>query len=641
MAILTALEALDSRGALPFELRWQVPVPVLLTADSWNPQHQSLRTWLADQLAVRYGFLTSDAYGSDAAGQLAARGKIALFLEGLDQMDAGLRQAALQQLTSEHAIRTVVMSRPRQYAAAAAAVPLSGALVIELMPVPLQDALEYLQRRQYGPAEHMTAAVVQHLQQHPDSPLAQALDSPLSLTLLRADPHANQALLTRAGVHTRREVEDLLLDCLIPRAYSAERPEGLTAEQERPWQTRIDATRTVLELIAARMTETGTTSLAWWRMHYWKPARWRIGANTAAGIIMGAIGMLVFGPIGKYTVNGHTGLRFGTKYGAFMGLCFGSLAGAISEVRDLRPARLTRLDKVLEHCPERMKRRWPQLGSAASALASFNPAIALLIFTAMIMAVGNQGGWPILGHLLFGVPAGLVAAGVTGRAAARERLRPIGRSRWIILRPTRADLLAAVSTGLPIGLTYALTKTTEFGLWAGLFTGFTFGLMTAVARPISNPDTPATPFTHDRDDRRRARRTALVVAVPIGVALGWQNGLAHGPLAGITATLGLATIISLGCMAALSDSWRTTLAFTQLHLHGRWQRFRGDQNATVFPLHGIRFLKDACAKEVMRNSGPFLTFRHTQLQHLLADAYTSRATATRQTSREDHPTPHS
>jgi hypothetical protein len=622
-ALLTMLDALDHRRALPRELRWQVPVPVLLTADSWNPRRQSLRTWLADQLAIRHEFLTSDAYGVDVAGELVRRGKVALFLEGLDQMEQGLRRDALKSLAAEHAIRLVVMSRPDEYADAAASVPFPGALVVQLEPVPVEDAAEHLRRRQDGPGSHSICAVIEHLRQQPDSPLTQALDSPLNLTLLRADIAANEPLLEPGRFRTRRQVGDFLLARFVPRAYSIGRPEGLTEQEERAWNDHIAAQLHKVGFIATQMEG---TDLAWWRMHHWAPARWRLLANIVVGVVvMGALGMLVFGPIGRYTVLGHTGLGFGIRYGAFMGFCFGVLAGAVSEARELRPARRAAVEEFLNRCcPAVVKRRWPQLGGSG-VLALFNPAIALLILTIMIMAVGNQSGHPVVGHLLFGLPAGLIAAAVTGYAATRARLLPINRSRWAALRPTRADLLAALSTGAPIGLTYGLTKTPQFGVLAGLFTGFTFGLMTAVTRPISNPDISTTPFTRWRQDRNRALRIGLVAGTPIGLALGIQNGLAHGPLAGITATIGLGTIIALGCMIGISDCWRTTLLFAQLHLHQRWRHFRHHEHEGVFPLRGMQFLQDAWARDVMRISGPYLQFWHTRLQELLTADYTRDA----------------
>lgn len=627
-AILTILDVLDHRRRLPGEQRADVPVPVRLAATTWNPVRQSLRTWFAGQLTTMYEFLTSSDYGVDAAGTLIRRGKVSLFLEGLDQMAPGLRKQALMHLAAEHSFRVVVMSRPEEYAEAAAAVPLPGALVVQLEPVPTEDAVDYLRRRQDGPGSEDTGALIEHLKQQsrssgqPGSPLSQALDSPLFLTLLRADPTANASLLTADRFQTRRQVEDFLLARVVPRAFSVGRPPGLTEQDSRQWDDHIATQQNRLELVASQMDG---TDLAWWQIHHWTPARWRCLANALAGVlVMGGLGMLVFGPVGQYTVNSHTGIEFGLPYGMFMGGCFGLLAGMISEARDLRPASRDKIEKILERAGlVALKDRWRRHRSGAPA--PFNPAIAVLILAIVTMAVGNQSGH-LLGYLLFGLPTGLVAAAAAGCTASRPRLIPIGRSWWATWRPSRADLLAALTIGAPIGFTYELTKTVRYGVLAGLFTAFTLGLMISVARPVSNPDISTTPFTRWRQDRHRALRIGLAAGTPIGTALGFQNGLAHGPLAGITVALGLGTIIALGCMAGVSDSWRTTLAFAQLHLHTRWRRHRSQDcpgcqqrhGRGVFPLRGMRFFQEACDRDVMRISGPYLQFWHARLQELLA-----------------------
>ncbi|MEV0663878.1 hypothetical protein ACIBI3_21925 [Actinomadura luteofluorescens] len=645
-AILTMLEVLRHRGNLPESARAEVPVPVQLSANTWNPRRQSLRTWLVQQLATSYDFLTGGDYGRDAHRHLVQRGRIALFLEGLEQLDPGLRREALKRLASEHAIRVMILSRSDEYADAAAAVPLPGALILQLLPVPTRDAIAYLTRRQEGPGIDHTRALIEHLQQQeqlpdqePRSPLAQALDSPLNLILLRSDPAANGPLLTLGQYTTRREVEDFLLARLVTRAYSFDRPQDPSQAEELQWRDHIAARRQQLAFLADWMQG---NDLAWWQIHFRSSAAVRCAANCLAGVVvMSGVGALVFGKPGHYTVNGHTGIPFGLKYGAFMGAVFGALAGMISETRDLRPRHQARIEQALRRCcPSALRARWRERYPVGAHIP-FNPAIALLVLAVVSMAVGNQSGHP-WGHLLFGLPAGVIAAAAAGYSASSSRLAPIGRSRWALVRPSRSDLLVALSIGVPIGLTYALTKTTQFGVVSGVFTGCTFGFMISMARPRTSPDNSTTPFSRRIQDRQRALRVALAAATPIGGALGLQNGLAHGPIAGITAILGLGTIITLGCMAALSDSWRTTLTFAQIHLRERWRahryrrRSRRSPRATtpctrceqaLFPLNGMRFLREACDLDLMRPAGPYIRFWHARLQELLATTHTCEPSA--------------
>ncbi|MGH3854233.1 MAG: NACHT domain-containing protein [Pseudonocardiaceae bacterium] len=92
-AILLLLDALAHRDRLDDTQRARAPVPVLLTAHGWDPNTRSVRDWLRDQLTATYPLF---AHRGGAAALVAARDKVALILDGLDEMDATLRPAALQ-----------------------------------------------------------------------------------------------------------------------------------------------------------------------------------------------------------------------------------------------------------------------------------------------------------------------------------------------------------------------------------------------------------------------------------------------------------------------------------------------------------------------------------------------------------------
>jgi hypothetical protein len=95
-AILTVLAAVRHRGDLDDARRARVPVPVLLTAHGWEPpRHQQLGEWLAAQLDAEYPFLRSDAYGRHTAARLVAEGRVALVLDGFDEIADELRPAAV------------------------------------------------------------------------------------------------------------------------------------------------------------------------------------------------------------------------------------------------------------------------------------------------------------------------------------------------------------------------------------------------------------------------------------------------------------------------------------------------------------------------------------------------------------------
>jgi hypothetical protein len=91
-AILLLLDALAHRDRLDDTQRDQVPVPVLLTAHGWDPNTCSARDWLRDQLTATYPLFAHRGGRAEAAALVAVRDKVALILDGLDEMDATLRR---------------------------------------------------------------------------------------------------------------------------------------------------------------------------------------------------------------------------------------------------------------------------------------------------------------------------------------------------------------------------------------------------------------------------------------------------------------------------------------------------------------------------------------------------------------------
>lgn len=581
-AILLLLDALDYRVRLSPGEAASTPVPVLVSAREWDPRRQSLPGWFARQLSTDYDFLQSPEYGPDAAGELVRTGRVSLLLDDFDQMDPSRQVEALRHINRlPRTFRLVVLARTDAFAAAVQAetLHLHGALALELAPVGPDQAIRYLQNHQPFPLADgdPRKKLVDQLQHHPDAPVSRALDTPLNLTLIREDLHATGQLLEPGRFAAREDAEEYLLSRVVPAAYGPNHPPGPPAEQARRW----------LSFLAVKMSR---NDLAWWRMHHWMPMWERCVFNTLAGLILtSCLGALIFGPLGHYAVRGQSGALFGAVYGAGMGALFGLLATLVSELRDPHPRWTARLRSVVQGAPERARRR----------PFAVNPAVALTILLVVTMAVGNQNSYA------FGLLAGIVAACTTGYAATRIRPTSSAGSWWRRFQPGWTDLLAAATVGLPIGLAYGLTKTTLHGAFTGVITGFAFGLMVSVIRPVADADSPPTPDMVWRNSRSRALMIGLTAAIPISLVLGFQNGRTNGLLAGVIAAAGFGLVIALGTIAAVSDLWRTSLVFAQLWLRG------------LFPLRGMRFLNDARDRHVLRTAGPKFQFKHDRLRTAL------------------------
>ena len=574
VALTHRKEATHAQGTKP-------PVPILLTAHSWNPRYQSLENWFASQLAANHEFLLTGRFGRGTPSALVEDRRVALFLDAFDEMHPELQATAVERINqTSKDLRIIVFARRDEFAYATKAKPLSDAAVVELTRVQPADACTYLKSRLIQDIGADLDRLTQHLTTHPPSAVTDALDNPLTLSLVAKDPGSIEPLLTSAH-STAKDVKVFLLDRVVPLAYRVEDTSTHSPAQALRW----------LGHLATEMRDQHS-DLIWWQMHHTAPARWRCLANTVgSAVLMSGIGSVVFGPFGRYATCGHTGTAFGAVYGGAMGACFGFLAALVSELRAPRPA-LSR-------------RAWAALAEWSQRI---NPATALLVGSAVTLAVGNQSSY------LYGTPAGILAAGVAGHAAAHPRDRATARLRWKALIPGRSGAAA----GVPIGSAYGLTGSPELGVVAGLVSTFAFGLMTSASRPIVDPEKPedqADLRTLWRRDLQHGLRVGLTAAVPLGSALGVQNGRVNGPVAGAIAAAGIGSIIVLGCMIGICDSWRISLTFCQL-------RLRGD-----FPVAGLRFLEDALRRDILRMVGQHIQFKHTDLRDRLVIGYQRRLTS--------------
>jgi hypothetical protein len=221
--ILLLLEALRYRKRVSERARTDVPVPVWLTLGWWDPGMQGLREWVMATIGRDHPYLRATDFGPDAIAQLFDTGRIALFLDGLDEMPDTLRSKAIERLTAEAAgRRLVITSRTDEFRETidVGRRQLPYTAVIELRPIGTKAAAGYLLEGQIGAARQAWQAVADQLLADPDGVLAQTLNTPLTLSLARAayaedDP---RGLLTRT-VPNEHELRVHLLDQILIAAY--------------------------------------------------------------------------------------------------------------------------------------------------------------------------------------------------------------------------------------------------------------------------------------------------------------------------------------------------------------------------------------------------------------------------------------
>jgi hypothetical protein len=118
--------------------------------------------------------------------------------------------------------------------------------------------------------------LTRHLRRAPGSPLAQALGSPLTLSLLR-DTYRGQddarELLgfadSSATAESRDAIIDYLLDRVIPAAYAPQPGQPMPRYD-------VQKAQRALSQLAVRMNREGTRDLRWWNIPRWVTAVPRI-----------------------------------------------------------------------------------------------------------------------------------------------------------------------------------------------------------------------------------------------------------------------------------------------------------------------------------------------------------------------------
>jgi hypothetical protein len=554
--ILLLLAGLDHRARLTSNQRDRVPVPVWLTLSKWNPATTTLREWAVVTMNRDYPHLRAAVYGPDAAGELLRRSRVALFLDGLDEMPGGAREQALQRIDDEtQGLRIVVTSRPEEYQQSLQASQPDNTAVIELRPVRPKQAAEYLLHGRTGLSRQRWEQVCAYLTQDPASPAAQALDNPLALSLAR-DTYTDQDLTgTRKDPaeltdpdrwNTAEEVCEYLFDRFLTTAYPDE-------------AQRVHATRW-LSWIAYNM---GTSrDLSWWDIPTWIP-RWKL--RLTRGIVSGITIALTL----AVTAALATGVGYGLAdlaYGFGIGLVFG-----IAIPLRTKPA----VARMLVGRRRQLPARYLLAGLAAG------PVIGWLSW------VGGDG---IAGS----IATALIAGGLFGLAFRhwpRFGLRFAGAPRMLVLRwPRRQELRPFLLIGF---LCFPLLIPALLAMWA---------------TPIA--DTPsASAASIYRADRRTSMIYGLIYGLSFGL-IGIKPGLdaSHriGTVSGITA--GIVFAFGVLLVAWLAAGQVPLLKLSELFLN------RQLSNRIKF----LNLLEYALDREVLRQAGSVYQFRHAALQMHLA-----------------------
>ena len=489
-AVLLLLDALRYRAntASP-DLRRLVPVPVMLSLYGWDPAAESPADWAADRLSREYT-LFRGRNGRARALELLESGRIALFLDALDEVGAKLRTAMMSALESAD-LRLVLVSRSKEAVLASRRARLSGAVALEILPVHPADATAHLLGPLPEPSPPAWKALTDALLDAPDSAVAHALSSPLAIGLLRdvyGDSDPVDELLDPARFPTPRAVEDHLLDHAVTAAYTA-RP-GRPRPRHSP-----EAADRALRHLAVRLTEQGTRDLLWWHIPSWADRRPR-------AVAVGAVVGLLYG-----SATFFLSLRLsGPVWAGVMGPVSVIASGCVSGLLSLRSGDPQPLPSA----------GWRDIFGRTAVRRGVVQWLVTAVAIWLCFGLGSliDPGLPAWLCFLSTIPVGfattliygsgyeLVAGNFLGRGAKRwfESVKedhdhtapPVVDSRSVgprevWLHHIRLRLLLGLLVGLAVALLFVPISTWQHGFWTGAPLGVGAGLWIGlVSGPVTN-----------------------------------------------------------------------------------------------------------------------------------------------------------
>ncbi|MFJ7213113.1 BTAD domain-containing putative transcriptional regulator [Amycolatopsis sp. NPDC098790] len=559
LALMLTLELLRARAS-------GGPVPVLLSLASWDPRRDHLDRWLAARLADDHpALLNAREYGRDAPTRLVLGGHVLPVLDGLDEMPADLRAAALDALDQTMgAGRALVLTcRSAEYdqVVREAGAVLSAATVVRLEPVARQEAVTYLSARD---GQDRWLPVAERLRRDPDAALARVLRTPLMVDLARIGygrPGADPAELL--GASDVEVLEGQLLDSFVPNAYAqVPQPPGRNPKTSPSGRyTAAQATRW-LGFLARHLEQARSRDLAWWQLYRAVPARTR---SALAGALV-AVFFVVTGWVDD-----------GPALAAIYGVSFGGAAY---------------LTHRFGRAPEPLRTEVRFAGAARKFAGRFaiGAVVGVLLGLGWSLATGLVVFLALVFGLVFAVHVWLAKPVDASRVSSPRT----------ILRNERTGAIALsvsflVSLGLFDGMAFAFTAQTRFlpvlgGRYdlalaiAGAVAGASFGFF--MARGVA----------------------AVCYALAGAIAGGQVFPAATTPVLPIVA--GVCFGVGIGLAVLVTRAWGNYF------VNHVWLAATGR-----LPWRLMHFLDDAHRRGVLRQAGGVYQFRHARVQERLAEAH--------------------
>ncbi|HST50263.1 NACHT domain-containing protein [Jatrophihabitans sp.] len=539
------------------------PIPFLISVSDWNPFRLSLDEWAAYVLSRDHNYLRSETFGRDAPTALIKTRRVALFLDGLDEMPAEYTAEAIAQIAQQTTLRVVLTSRPEEYDQAVEEQAFVHAAVIRLSPVDAPTAAEYLLRGQTVNRDQWREVSSKLMSGYrPD--INKVLCTPLYLSLMREQyrnrTHGNpNEIFDKSRFPTSAAIRGHLLGGIVERAES------------KPDLTNV---RSYMAWLAKEMNIRETRNLPWWRVRQWLPP------------VPVVLACLLFASAGGITnwvlADPYTGMIW------YVGVLMTSLPVTLVLIRPIPISRTY---------ARNLARR--SLFAFSLGLSAFGIGILLHV------AEGEfRGAAAAPVAVIFGIIGGL------GIRMMWYRDRPLRVSAGF---PRLTDFCLGLVAGGVGAVITALLGTAAVGSRRAIESAIAvlaigtvgLALIARITRPDDMPRDRPTPIESFRSDRMGGvlfatiggTSIALAVAVPIVLTRGFVAGVETGASAGIlvatAAMLIVCQSVSLSASAFLDPRKRC-------------------------PRSLVPYLDKCRDAQILRQVGTTYQFRHADLQDYLA-----------------------
>jgi len=575
-----------------------MPVPVVIPAAAWDLD-TDLPEWIADQLCRNHPGLADrvrDATGkvTTLAIALATDKMVLPIIDGLDELPKDQRGRAIDKINKFGSDAPLVLtSRPEELLAALAAIGrgVARAAVVEVLPLEVRQAEEYLiEATAVAPAGRWNS-VFACLNSEPDGPLSHVLCTPLMLWLARTvyesagDP---AELVDQTRFSDIEDLEDHLLDAFVPTVYA-----GTTGSRRFRCQPR-QAERW-LGFLAAHLDRTGRPDFAWWRLIRATPG-WQAVCVALRTVLLGSAVWAVTNWV--LTRHGYWDKGSYVSHATWHSILIGGPLGI-----QAWPA----LNQLLAFRAQQIHHDMHVLMTNPQYRAGFLPWISLPGFEITLAGLGIMAGVVAVATRKDVSPRRLRVRPVSvARAAARGA---IGRSFITAGLVIFVLELLAPTTATTTGPIFPARFLQHWSTWRALLvvaaTGATVISVSLVTpSDVSRSASPADALRVDR----QAAWSVWAVRQMLATAVAW---LWAGPE--IAAAYGLLAVIATLVRVVLGQPSWAAQGYGEARI---WLFARGQM-----PWRTLGFLADAHRRGVLRQMGAVYQFRHIRLQERLAVAH--------------------